>query len=50
MGVCRRMALASNNAGGSGLGVKTCNLVIKRYMYGMNVTLDNMDLFKWCGV
>ena len=47
MGMCRKLALASNTASGNGLGVKSCNLVIERYEGAMHITMENLDMYFW---
>ena len=47
MGKCRCLALACNKASGNGGGAKSCNLIVRRYLVAMHLTMQNPDVWLW---
>ena len=47
MGRCRKLGISSNKASGNGRGMKTCNLAIRKYVVGMHMAMEDIDMFIW---
>jgi hypothetical protein len=47
MGKCRILGEACNKASGNGLGVATCNYIIRRYLHAMHLTMTHTDIWLW---
>ena len=47
MGVCRKLALSSNQGYKGKAGIQSCNLLAKKYALGLHFVMDNSEFFLW---